>query len=90
MGLEYRFQDKQAGWSTDRHIIDLRSGDVKRLCQDCTDCDAGYFASKEPRPEVRVWLDRHTPNWDFFAFKVLHQFIFEHKDHAMLFKLTWA
>lgn len=75
----------------DQHAVDIGDGAlVRRLTQPCTNCDAGYFATVEPRPELKHWLDVNTPGWRFFVFKIVHEFIFLTKEHAMLFKLVWG
>jgi hypothetical protein len=89
MGLEYNYRkDASPGY---RHEIEVGHRRVHQFFAEyALENGQVYTFRRHAQPEVKEWLDAHTPGWNTFNFKVINAFCFQTKEHAMLFKLTWA
>lgn len=88
MCLEYRFNEEaQPGYIHEISIgwqrVNEFFGEYERDGQEV------YYDRKVLEP-FRSWLNTNTPGWRSSNFKVINCFSFQTKEHAMLFKLTWA
>ena len=89
MCLEYRFRESaQPGY---QHEVEIHFERVNHFFAEYVREDGQVYTFKRrAQPEVEKWLDAFTPGWQSFNFKVINSFCFRTKEHAMLFKLTWA